>query len=173
MERIALIGALLLFLASVSIIFYVRRGLVQYTTQLMNCLDAVLSGAKEIDFQEDQETLNGKVQTKIRQIYEIMELKSEENIRQRQQLEAMISDISHQVKTPIASIQMYHDLLERKELTEKKREEFLCAAEHQVDKLTPPVGKYSKSTIVRSLCSGLTIAQRYLLPIQIRYLQSN
>lgn len=113
MEWIALAGALLLFLTSVGILIYVRRGLVQYTTQLMNCLDAVQSGMKEIDFQEDQETLNGKMQTKIRQLYEIMEQKSAENLRQRQQLEAMISDISHQVKTPIASIRMYHNLLER------------------------------------------------------------
>lgn len=30
---------------------------------------------------------------------------------------------------------MYHNLLERKELEEKKREEFLAAVEHQVDKL--------------------------------------
>lgn len=135
MEGIAFVGALLLFAASVGVLLYVRRGFVQYTRQLMSCLDAVLSGEKEIDFQEDQDTLNGKMQTKIRQLYEIMELKSEENSRQRRQLEAMISDISHQVRTPVASIRMYHNLLERKELAEGKREEFLCAAEHQVDKL--------------------------------------
>lgn len=64
-----------------------------------------------------------------------MEQKAKENLRQRQQLETIIADISHQVKTPIASIRMYHNLLERKELEEKKREEFLAAVEHQVDKL--------------------------------------
>lgn len=71
----------------------------------------------------------------MRQLYGAIEMKSAENLRQREQLESMISDISHQVKTPIASIRMYHDLLKRKELDENRREEFLTAAEHQVDKL--------------------------------------
>lgn len=135
MDRILLGISLLLFLGSAGVAVYVRKSLVRYTVQLSDCLDAILAGKKNIDFQEDQETLIGKLQMKMRQLYEVMEKKSEESIRQREQLESMISDISHQVKTPIASIRMYHGLLERKELEEEKREEFLYAAEHQVDKL--------------------------------------
>lgn len=135
MEKVLFGASLLLFLASIGIAVYVRRSLVQYTSQLMDSLDAILAGKKDIDFNVSQETLIGKLQMKMRQLYEAVEKKSEENIHQREQLESMISDISHQVKTPIASIRMYHNLLGRKELGEEKREEFLCAVEHQVDKL--------------------------------------
>ena len=58
---------------------------------------------------------------KMRRIYEILIMRSQENLYQRESLESMISDISHQLKTPIASIRMYHNLLERKELEELKR----------------------------------------------------
>lgn len=135
MEMICLGISLLLFCASVGIVCYVRKSLVQYTMQLSDCLDGILEGKKGIDFCENQETLMGKLQVKMRQLYEILEKKSEENLRQREQLESMISDISHQVKTPIASIRMYHNLLERKELGQEKRAEFLLGVEHQVDKL--------------------------------------
>lgn len=135
MEKIVLGISLLFFLASIGIAIYVRKSLVQYTALLMDSFDAILAGKKKLDFNEDQETLPGKLQMKMRQLYEVMEKKSEENLRQREQLESMISDISHQVKTPIASIRMYHNLLERKELGAEKREEFLRAVEHQVDKL--------------------------------------
>ena len=101
----------------------------------MYSLDAILAGDKAIDFGENKDTLNGKLQAKLCQLVEVMEQKAKENLRQRQQLETIIADISHQVKTPIASIRMYHNLLERKELEEKKREEFLAAVEHQVEKL--------------------------------------
>ncbi len=135
MDRIILGISLLLFLASIGIAIYVRRSLVRYTDLLMDSFDEMLAGKKESHFHENQETLPAKIQMRMRQLTEAMERKSEENLRQREQLESMISDISHQVKTPIASIRMYHNLLERKGMSEKKREEFLYAAEHQVDKL--------------------------------------
>lgn len=135
MEWILLGAALALFLASIAVAVHVRRCLILYTDQLSDCLDAMLAGKNDIDFQENQETLTGKLQMKMHQLYEVMEKRSQENLRQREQLEAMISDISHQVKTPIAGIRMYHYLLERKNLTEEKREEFLQSARHQVDKL--------------------------------------
>lgn len=134
-EWIIFAVSLLLFLGGAGSMIYTRRGLIRFTDQLSDSLDAMLAGEKEIDFQEDEETLAGKVQMKMRRLYEVMEMKSQENSRQREQLESMISDISHQVKTPIASIRMYHDLLKRTGLGEEKRGEFLAATEHQVDKL--------------------------------------
>lgn len=135
MNEILLGSLVLLFAVSVGILLYVRRGLVQFTTQLMCSLDAILAGEKALVFFEDKDTLDGKLQAKLCQLGEVMEQKAQENLCQREQLETMIADISHQVKTPIASIRMYHSLLERKELEPKKREEFLEAVERQVDKL--------------------------------------
>lgn len=135
MEKMILGVSLMLFFASVGILIYVRKNLIMYTTQINDCLDGMLAGRTDMDFQEDQETLMGKIQMKLRQLCEAMENKTEESIRQRQQMEAMISDISHQVKTPIASIRMYHSLLERENISGEKRKEFLSAVEHQVDKL--------------------------------------
>ncbi len=135
MEWIVFGGAALLFAASVAVLLYVRKGLVQYTTQLMYSLDAILAGEDGIDFREDREMLSGKLQAKLNQLNEVIEQRAGENLRQRELLEAIISDISHQVKTPIASIRMYHDLLGRKELWKSRRAEFLGAVGHQVDKL--------------------------------------
>ena len=135
MNGILLGTSVLVFAVSAGILLYVRKGLVQYTTQLMGSLDATLAGEKALDLLENQDTLDGKLQAKLVQLGEMMEQKARENLRQREQLETIISDISHQVKTPIANIRMYHSLLERKALEEEKREEFQEAVERQVDKL--------------------------------------
>ena len=135
MNGILLGTSVLVFAVSAGILLYVRKGLVQYTTQLMGSLDAILAGEKALDLLEKQDTLDGKLQAKLVQLGEMMEQKARENLRQREQLETIISDISHQVKTPIANIRMYHSLLERKALEEEKREEFQEAVERQVDKL--------------------------------------
>ena len=135
MNGILLGTSVLVFAVSAGILLYVRKGLVQYTTQLMGSLDAILAGEKALDLLENQDTLDGKLQAKLVQLGEMMEQKARENLRQREQLETIISDISHQVKTPIANIRMYHSLLERQARGEEKREEFQEAVERQVDKL--------------------------------------
>lgn len=135
MEIILLAFSFFFFLFGLFLVFYARRGVLSYTSQIMECLEAMIAGKSNIVFQESQETLMGKIQMRMRRLYEIIEMKSEENLRQREQLESMISDISHQVKTPIAGIRMYHNLLERRGISEDQRERFLQASEHQVDKL--------------------------------------
>ena len=104
MNGILLGTSVLVFAVSAGILLYVRKGLVQYTTQLMGSLDAILAGEKALDLLENQDTLDGKLQAKLVQLGEMMEQKARENLRQREQLETIISDISHQVKTPIANI---------------------------------------------------------------------
>lgn len=135
MEKVLFLLSLLFFLTSIGIMIYVRKCLLTYTTELSDCLQGILDEDENIDFKENQDTLVGKLMVKMRQIYEILIMRSQENLYQRESLESMISDISHQLKTPIASIRMYHNLLERKELEELKRDEFLSAVEKQVDKL--------------------------------------
>ena len=73
MNWIVLGSAALLFAASVAILLYVRKGLVQYTTQLMYSLDAVLAGEAWVDLREDRETLNGKLQAKLCQLNEVLD----------------------------------------------------------------------------------------------------
>jgi len=50
-------------------------------------------------------------------------------------LQELISDISHQVKTPIANLQMVNATLLEQSVPEEKRQEFLQASSGQLDKL--------------------------------------
>ena len=68
MNEILLGSSVLLLVVSVGILLYVRYGLVQYTTQLMYSLDAILAGDREIDFRENKETLNGKLHPRCQAI---------------------------------------------------------------------------------------------------------
>ena len=48
----------------------------------------------------------------------------------------MLSDISHQIKTPLAGITLMTDLLKDPELPEEKREEFVEKIDRQTEKIT-------------------------------------
>ena len=126
---------LVLFLLSICMAFLLRKYLVRYTISLTSCIDAMLAAKENIEFDEENELLTSKIQVKFRQLYDVLNQQNEASIRDREQLEQIISDISHQIKTPMSNIKMYSDILKNRELTKEKQREFLGLVQLQIDKL--------------------------------------
>ena len=55
--------------------------------------------------------------------------------KERADLQELISDISHQVKTPIANLKIINNTLLENEVPPQKQKEFLTAQASQLDKL--------------------------------------
>lgn len=55
--------------------------------------------------------------------------------RDKEILQGLVSDISHQVKTPVANMKLYSGILQKPDLTEEKRQIFMTTLEEQIDKL--------------------------------------
>lgn len=124
-----------MFLLSICMAFLLRKYLVRYTISLTSCIDAMLAAKENIEFDEENELLTSKIQVKFRQLYDVLNQQKEASIRDREQLEEIISDISHQIKTPMSNIKMYSDILKNRELTKEKQREFLGLVQLQIDKL--------------------------------------
>lgn len=135
MERYVFYAGCILILLSVLTAILLRRYLVRYTSNLTECLDEMIAGKQEIMFDEESELLMSKVQVKLRRLYEILQSQTQQSMEDRKRLEEIISDISHQVKTPIANIRMYNSILQKRELSEQREKEFLNSVDKQVDKL--------------------------------------
>ena len=54
---------------------------------------------------------------------------------ERQELQALVSDISHQVKTPVSNLKMVTDTLLTKPVTEAEKIDFIKGVRSQTDKL--------------------------------------
>lgn len=73
------------------------------------------------------------------EIYKLVVLLSEQShtaAKEREYLAKMLSDISHQIKTPLTSIKIMTELLENPQLSEEKRIEFIEKIEKQVNRIT-------------------------------------
>ena len=70
-------ASLIILLLSVLVMLLTRKNLVEYTAKLTRSLDAMISGTGEIAFEEEKETLVGRIQVKMRQLYEIMKSQNE------------------------------------------------------------------------------------------------
>ena len=111
-----------------------KRDIYEFADALEESLDAVIQGRRPRESGETEDTLLGRVNEKLRRVFHILEKKEEETARSRQQIRELISDISHQTKTPIANQKIYLEILKSRGLPEDAGE-FLDKLEHQTDRL--------------------------------------
>ena len=126
-------GVLLFFLA-----FFMdgqkRRQQTDFANEICRTLDALMDGMPcGCALYEDSQI--SKVQGRLLQYHERMQEGIRASAADKQTIQELVSDISHQVKTPIANLMMFTDILERRKLSEEKRAEFLAAMGTQVSKL--------------------------------------
>lgn len=72
---------------------------------------------------------------KLNQLYDVTNAATQESGEQKQAVQRIVSDISHQLKTPIANIKMYADTVTNPQVPEEKRLFFLDGLQNQVEKL--------------------------------------
>lgn len=132
---IILLAVILLLLAALvcTVIAY-KREISLFSKELDCTLDDMLAGNNP-DFNFINDTLSGKVNIKLKRLYEILNQRSEQSKQDKEKLNALISDISHQTKTPVANLKMYLQILSERELDETKRREFLRLSLSQTEKL--------------------------------------
>lgn len=115
--------------------WYQRRQVSLFADDLCETLDALLSGRQPESYQPYEDSLTAKVQGKLMQYFDIMSEGKRQSQQDKQVIQSLVSDISHQVKTPIANIKMFTNILQQHQLPPEKQAEFLRTMEGQIDKL--------------------------------------
>lgn len=113
---------------------YLRRRIIRLTDSTCMLLDHMMS-EEEIKVEQYHDTMPEKLSGKLYQFYAMAQHNREKTQCSEQEIKEIISDISHQVKTPIANVKMFTGILQEREMSQEKRQEFLAHIESQVDKL--------------------------------------
>lgn len=111
------------------------RRLSLFTDDLCQTLDHMISGGREPERANDRERLFDRIHHRLSRLYGIMQENRRKVDEDRQELQMLVSDISHQVKTPVSNLKMVTDTLLEKPVTEGERAEFLQGIRGQTDKL--------------------------------------
>ena len=106
-----------------------------FTRELCRAMDQMISGSGEPVRAVDSETLFARISYRLSRLYDIMQENRRKVDKERQELQMLVSDVSHQVKTPVSNLKMVTDTLLSKSVTEKERREFLQGIQNQTDKL--------------------------------------
>lgn len=113
----------------------VRRKLTLFSDSFCKIIDDMLSGKIESLQVGEEESLFYKINYRLERLYEVMQENRNSIAKERADLQELISDISHQVKTPIANLKMINSTLLEQNVTVQKQKEFLAAQISQLDKL--------------------------------------
>lgn len=113
----------------------VRRQVAEFSGRLCEILDSLIAGEPGRWPYVYEDSLTSKVQGKLLQFYDIADEARKVSSRDKKIIQELVSDISHQVKTPMANIRMFAGILKEHDLPEEKRRQFLETMEGQIGKL--------------------------------------
>ena len=130
----ALLTACALFWLFLLTLFFAKR-LSQFTSDLCQTMDSMISGGEEPTRAGDSETIFARISYRLSRLYGILQENRRRVDEERRELQTLVSDISHQVKTPVANLKMVTDTLLAKPVTEQERRDFLQGIRSQTDKL--------------------------------------
>ncbi len=106
-----------------------------FTRELCREMDQMISGSREPVRASDSEALFARISYRLTRLYDIMQENRRKASGERQELQMLVSDVSHQVKTPVSNLKMVADTLLSKPVTEEERREFLKGIRNQTEKL--------------------------------------
>lgn len=130
------IGAFMLFI----LVYFMDRLHQSYMDKLLlelsNLVDSIINMREDIIFSDTEETLTSKLQSQVVKLSGILNAQNIAINNEKEEIKSLISDISHQIKTPVASIKMFGELLQESDLTEKQRSEYMQILGQSLDKIT-------------------------------------
>lgn len=112
-----------------------RRQLSDLANNICETIDALMDGREPENYHPYEDSQLSKVQGKLLQYYDRMQEGKRQSEQDKQTIQELVSDISHQVKTPITNIQMFTNILRQHQLPEEKHAEFLKTMASQINKL--------------------------------------
>ena len=130
-----LLFGIFVLVCAVCFMVLVRRKLAMFSDAFCSLMDDMLSGNMQPKQTVEEESLFYKIEYRLNRLYEVMQENKNSIAQERADLQELISDISHQVKTPIANLKMINSTLLENEVPVQKQKEFLTAQATQLDKL--------------------------------------
>ena len=130
-----LLFSLFVLLCVICFVALIRRKLAHFSDAFCAMLDDMLSGAEQPRQAAEEESLFYKINFRLGRLYEVMQENKNSIKKEQGDLQELISDISHQVKTPIANLKIINSTLMEQDVLAQKQKEFLAAQAGQLDKL--------------------------------------
>lgn len=138
-----------------------RHDVYEFAQQLDTCLNDLINGVEVKPAEYRKDDLWGKVYDKLYRLSMVYTHKNAAIQEEKERLKELVSDISHQTKTPIANIKLYLEYLHDEHMMSNDME-YVEKLEGQVDKLDFLLQSMIKMS---RLETGTIVIQKKLVPL--------
>lgn len=104
--------------------------------QITLLIEALAEQQERIVFPENEDTLTARLQHQLLKLRNILTAQNQMLAQEKEQIKTLISDISHQIKTPVAAANTFAQLLDDKGISDEERGEYIAALQTSLEKLT-------------------------------------
>ena len=129
-------GVLILFALLLLLDFLHNRYNDDLLEQITLLIEALVEQQERQIFSEAEDTLTARLQHQLLKLRNILTAQNQMLAQEKEQIKALISDISHQIKTPIAAANTFAELLSDGELSAEERTEYITTLQMSLGKLT-------------------------------------
>lgn len=114
--------------------FYFRRRFINFSNDICNYTEKIIHGSSLPNLQ-NKETLTSKIIMELEKMNSIVKFKFDENKKEKKEIQEMISEITHQIKTPVSNIKMYCGMLSDEDIIQEQSVKFVDVIKKQLVKL--------------------------------------
>lgn len=104
--------------------------------QITLLIEALVEQQERMFFPENEDTLTARLQHQLLKLRNILKTQNQMLMQEKEQIKTLISDISHQIKTPVSAANTFAQLLDDKELSDEERSEYIVTLQTSLEKLT-------------------------------------
>lgn len=106
------------------IILCMRRRILAATDSICDSIDAIVDNKFQDYAYFCDDTLPAKVSQRLIKLWEVVQYRTSQASNERQEIQILVSDISHQVKTPVTNLCIYAKILEEREVDADQQKQF-------------------------------------------------
>lgn len=129
-------GVLILFALLLLLDFLHNRYNDDLLEQITLLIETLVEQQERQIFSEAEDTLTARLQHQLLKLRNILTAQNQMLAQEKEQIKTLISDISHQIKTPIAAANTFAELLSDGELSAEERTEYITTLQMSLGKLT-------------------------------------
>lgn len=134
-----LVNNLIVFVGIIILIILIMCNLMKYVfnklDKVSKNVECIIHGKYNIKDDFKEEGIFNIIHSDLNKLSKSINIKIKDLDKEKENIKELVTDISHQLKTPLASLKLYNSLLLEEDLDEEDRSEFLKTSGMSINKL--------------------------------------
>lgn len=125
----------LLTVVVICVLAYAAIYFIKNVDKISIAADSIMDNNFKLNLEDNVEGVFSELSSKIKQMSKTLQYNFTNLKKEKENIKSLVTDISHQLKTPLASIKLFNSLLIEEDLTKGEIQEFLLRSKQEINKL--------------------------------------